>query len=261
MAIEGGTVRAVERVCDIVDLLRRTPGAVTLSDVAAATGLPKSSAHRYLATLETRRYVQRDPATGDYRAGAALLSLGTHWVELLRRRARPYLERLRGEFEETINLGVLDGHQVLYVEIVESLRGVRLAARRGGRDPLHSTALGKAICSTLSDEQVSALLAEAGMQRRTHDTIVTLRRYLDELAEVRTRGYAIDNGENEPDGRCIAVPLPGKAALAGLSLSAPAARFPQNRADEAAKALTAAAEELSRVVQASTTDIDTDSVV
>ena len=109
--------------------------------------------------------------------------------------ALPHLEALRDEFEETINLGTLDGDRVLYLEIVESQQSMRLAARRGARDPLHATALGKALASLLSDDDVLSLLASAGMKVETMRTIATPAHYLEELTRVRERGFALDDGE------------------------------------------------------------------
>lgn len=219
------TIRAVERVCDILDLLLRSPGATSLAKIAAVSKLPKSSAFRYLTTLEVRRYVQRNVVSGDYEVGMALLPLQTHRLELLRRQAVPFLSALRDRFQETINLGILDRGRIFYIEIAESPRGVRLAARRGDRDPIHSTALGKAIAASLNDEQVRSILDSEGMPQLTDRTIVDADAYLKELGAVRAQGYALDDGENESDGRCVAVPLGGINLRAGLSLSAPAMRF------------------------------------
>src|SRR6266545_2490320 len=109
------SIRAVHRVCEILDLLQQAPRGAALLDVARATRLPKSSAFRYLATLERRRYVERDPVTGSYRAGSAFLPLRAHEPELLARRARPHMERLRDRLGETINLGMLEGNRVSYL--------------------------------------------------------------------------------------------------------------------------------------------------
>jgi IclR family acetate operon transcriptional repressor len=233
------SVRAVHRVCDILDLVQQSPRGVALPEVAAVTRLPKSSLFRYLATLEQRRYVERDPLTGSYRAGSALLPLRAHEPELLARRARPYMEQLRDWLEETVNLGMLDGDRVIYLEIVESRRAMRLAAHRGDRAPVHSTALGKAIAARLPQERVRAILAAVGMPRVTGRTITDPQAYLDELRRVRGRGYALDDGENETGGRCVAVPVVGGNLQAAISLSAPASRFPLSQAERIAEALKA----------------------
>lgn len=238
------SVRAVERVCSILNLLQGAVDGVSLGDVATATDLPKSSAFRYLWTLETHRYVERDPETGTYRLGLGFVGMQSRQLEMLRQRAHPWLEKLRDDLKETANLGVLDGDAVIYLDIVESRRGVRLAARRGDRDPLHSTALGKAIAAHLPESRVRDILLRTGMPRLTPNTIDRIDDYLAELARVRRLGYAMDNGENEIDGRCLAVPIPHTRIPAALSLSAPASRFPLQDVDRFAQALAAAAESI-----------------
>jgi IclR family transcriptional regulator, acetate operon repressor len=238
------SIRAVERVCRVLDLAQRSGHGFTLADVVEATDLPKSSAFRYLATLEAHRYVARDNGTGVYRVGPSLLPLHGRQLDVLAAHARPHLEQLRGRFEETINLGVLDGNRVVYLEIVESQRSMRLAARQGDRDHIHCTALGKAIAAQLDVERVRSILESDGMPPRTEATITDIDTYFQELGATRARGYALDNGENEPDGRCLAVPLEGSGTLTAISLSAPAARFPLDDVAEVAEALTATAKEL-----------------
>lgn len=231
------SIRAVHRVCEILDLLQQAPRGATLLDVARATRLPKSSAFRYLATLERRRYVERDPVTGSYRAGSAFLPLRAHEPELLARRARPHMERLRDRLEETVNLGMLEGNRIVYLEIVESHRSMRLAARRGDRHPVHATALGKAIAANLPDRRVRAILEAEGMPRLTQRTLTNPEAYIAELATTRERGYALDDGEHEIDGRCVAVPVTGSSLPVAISYSAPATRFPLDRVAEVASDL------------------------
>jgi IclR family acetate operon transcriptional repressor len=104
---------------------------------------------------------------------------------------------------------VLDGDSVVYLQIVESAQAMRLAARRGERDYIHSTALGKAIAAQQSDEAVRALLRASGMPARTPRTITRIDDFMVERARVREQGYAIDDEENEQGARCVAVALPG----------------------------------------------------
>lgn len=220
------TVRAVDRVCAILNLLQESVNGVSMGDVAEATNLPKSSAFRYLWTLQKFRYVESDQETGMFRLGLGFVGMQSRQLEMLRERARPYLEKLRDGLEETTNLGVLDGDSVVYLDVVECRRSVRLAVSRGERDELHSTALGKAIAAHISEKRVRALLRKTGMPRSTANTITTVDAYLKELENVRSKGYAVDDAENEIDGRCVAVPLLGTRLPAAISVSAPASRFP-----------------------------------
>lgn len=217
-------IRSVERVCDILNLLGGAPEGVSLVAIADSTGLPKSSAFRYLATLESRRYVERDPVSGDYRLGMAIVPLQAREAERLVQRARPHLKRLRDELGETVNLGRLDGARVIYLDILESPQAMRLAARRGDYDYLHSTALGKAIAAGQPEKRVREILASEGMPRFTDRTITDPGAFMRELERVRRRGFAVDDGENERDARCIAVRLPGLLDEA-ISVSAPGARL------------------------------------
>ncbi|MPY83958.1 MAG: helix-turn-helix domain-containing protein [Actinophytocola sp.] len=234
----------MQRVCAILNLLQESVDGVPLPVLATETGLPKSSAFRYLWTLENHRYVERDPETGLFRLGLGFVGMQSRHLEVLRERARPWLEKLRDEHDESANLGLLDGDRIIYVDIVESNRGVRLAAKRGDRDPLHATALGKAIAAHLDEDRVRELLDRAGMDQHTPNTITSIDTYLDELAKVRRVGYAVDNGENELDGRCVAVPILGTRLPAAISLSAPSARFTVQDVERAATALKNVAEHL-----------------
>lgn len=238
------TVRAVQRVCAILNLLQESVDGVPLNTVASTTELPKSSAFRYLWTLENHRYVERDPATGLFRLGLGFVGMQSRHLEVLRERARPWLEKLRDEHDETANLGILDGSSIIYLDIVESNRSVRLAANRGDRDTLHSTALGKAIAAYLPESRVREMLEQSGMEPRTPNTITTVDAYFDELVKVRRLGYAVDNAENELDGRCVAAPILGTRLPAALSVSAPAARFPIQQVARVAKALQEVAKQI-----------------
>jgi len=237
------SIRAVQRVCDMLDLLQQEPDGTSLVRAAEVTRLPKSSAFRYLATLESRRYVERDPASGDYRLGLALLPMQTRQLDVLVVRARPRLTQLQAEFGETANLGLLDGNRVVYLAIVESPHAMRFAARQGDRDPIHATALGKAIAAGMPSDRVRAILRAEGMPGFTEHTITTQRDYFAALERVREDGYALDDEENEIGARCLAVAVPIARLPLAMSVSGPAARLtPAVVAKVARRLMTAAAE-------------------
>jgi IclR family acetate operon transcriptional repressor len=174
--------------------------------------------------------VERD-AQGGYRIGLALLPLQAQQLELLAQRASSHLELLRDELHETTNLGILDGTKITYLAILESHKTMRMAARRGDRDLLHSTALGKAIAAQLSHDRVAEIIEAEGMTRETENTITQSEDLFEELERVRRRGYAVDDLENEPDGRCVAAPLLGIGLPAAISVSAPASRLQRDRVE------------------------------
>lgn len=230
-------IRAVERVCDILDLLQRSREGVSLPDVAAVTSLPKSSAFRYLSALEARRYVERDDQTALYRIGLAFQPHNTRQLEAFLRQAEGPLSRLRDDTGETTNLGTLDGPMIVHSLVLESSQTMRLAARVGDRAPIHSTALGKAMAAELPQERVLAMLSAIKMTRFTDNTITTPEDYLCALAAVRQQGYAIDDLENQTDGRCVAVALQGMPFPCGISASAPAHRLTMDKVPVVVKQL------------------------
>jgi IclR family acetate operon transcriptional repressor len=165
-------------------------------------------------------------------------------LQVLSERARPVMERLRDHFGETVNLAVLEGNRIAYVEILESARTMRLAARVGDRVPVHSSALGKAICATLTDDEVVAILRAEGMPRMTANTITRVEDLLAALDIVRSVGHALDDREHEEDGRCVAAAITGSGVPAAVSLSAPAVRFSLGDVGPVADALMQAAREI-----------------
>lgn len=243
-------IRAVDRVCDILDALANAPTGVALSDLAAVVDLPKSSVFRYLAALEARRYVERDDSGVLYRLGVAFRPQHTDAMEQLTSVARPALETLRDQLGETTNLGILDGTYVVHAVVAESPHMMRLAARVGERGHIHCTALGKAIAATLPEDRVRTILTATGMPRFTDSTITDPDTYLAELENATKQGYGLDESENQAEGRCVAVALNGLPFPAGVSMSAPANRFPEDTVPVVAARLQRVAASITRKFQA-----------
>ncbi|MEE6287874.1 IclR family transcriptional regulator [Georgenia sp. MJ173] len=239
----------MDRVCDILDILANSTDGASLTEVADGAELPKSSTFRYLTALESRRYVMRDATTGVFRLGLAFRPQNTRAVERLTGLAEPALAKLRDQLGETTNLGVLDGAFIVHTAVAESPHMMRLAARVGERGYIHATALGKAICATLPPETVRSMLSATGMPRFTDTTIVDPDAYLTELDEVRAVGYGLDDAENQPAGRCVGVAIADIGFPAGLSMSAPADRFPAATTEHVASQLQKVARALSRQMQ------------
>ena len=235
---------------DVLDALRARPRGASLGEIASATGLPRSSAFRYLATLEARGYVERGLNGAAYRLGTATADSRVR-LSSLAATAQPYLEELRDRLQDTVNLGVLDGTRVTYLGILESPMAVRFAVRPGDRNPIHCTALGKALAAQLDDAEIRRILAAEGMARVTPRTITDPGELLREIAVVRTRGFAVESGENEEGGGCVAVAISGFDVPAAISVSAPDGRLSPERVEEVAAALcevaSCVAEELQRV--------------
>ncbi|MBV8912159.1 MAG: IclR family transcriptional regulator [Acetobacteraceae bacterium] len=242
-------VGPVAKALLVLDTVGEGEDGVRLSEVALRTGLPKTTAFRYLCTLEAAGYVDCDPAAEVYRVGARLRALGraADPAKRLRAAALPIMTELRDRFEETVNLGVLRGGNIVYVEIVECRQRLRLQARVGGVDPLHSTALGRAILAGLPAGEREKLLSRQ-LDARTVSTVRSKDAVLAELAHVARRGWSLERGENEVGAVCIGAAITDGAGrpLGALSLSAPEMRMPEQRVHEVGPALVAGADLVGR---------------
>lgn len=235
-------IRAVDRVCDILDLAADSPNGISLIEAATGAHIPKSTAFRYLASLEARQYIERDAGLGLYKLGLAFRSTDSRGKERLLSVAAPIITSLRDQLGETVNLGVLDGGFIVHELVAESPHMMRLAARVGERGFIHSTALGRAICAELPEDRVLAILKGKGMPSLTASTITTEQGFLEELEKVRRDGYGEDDAENQEGGRCVGVIVRGTRLKCGISVSAPAERLPKVDVPKVARALREAAD-------------------
>ncbi len=220
-------VRVLHKTLDILEVLKQAESGIGLALVCQSVGMPKPTVYRILNTLETRGYVDRRP-DGAYRMSHKLFALqrGKSLEETLRMRAQPIMELLSGKCRETVNLGALDGGEVVVIATIESSQSIRMTSKVGNRRHVHTTALGKVLLSGLEEKEVQRLVRLRGLPRCTRKSIVTQAALLAELKLARRQGFAIDNQENESDGRCIASPVfdPDGQLIAALSISGPAFR-------------------------------------
>lgn len=242
----GNIVKPVAKALKVLIAIcteRQPPG---LNDLIALTGLPKTTVFRYVSTLRAAGLIDVSPGRDHYYPSLGLWLLGqaagVH--EALRGICLPVMMSLQKEFNETVNLGTLRGRQVVYIEIVESERSLRMQARPGALDPIHSTALGKALLAFVAEEQWPSYLSHR-LERYTKRTITDRAKLHEQLREARALGVAYDRGENEEGALCVAVPLIARngAPVAALSISAPAHRF-EDRAAAAVAALKKGAAEI-----------------
>jgi IclR family transcriptional regulator, acetate operon repressor len=245
-----GGVQSVERTLDLLELLADADGSVGLSQLAESSGLPMPTIHRLIRTLANRGYVRQEQ-NRRYTLGPLLIRLGDTAGRMLGTWARPCLVDVADRTGETANLAVLEGDEVVYLAQAPSRHAMRMFTEPGRRVLPHCTGVGKAILAQLPESRVRSLVERTGLPARTPHTITELPRLLAELAETRTRGYALDDGEQEVGVRCVAVPVPGTPSLTALSMSGPHARITEAAIDLAVPVLRQAADrisaELSRV--------------
>src|SRR6267154_346329 len=186
-------VGVVGKVLRILEALDAAPTGLQLREISQQTSLNKSTAYRFLAHLQSEGYLFRDDA-GAYVIGPKLsrMGSGTNFEESLRKMSHPVLQRFWNATGETVNLAVLDGQHILYLDVIESSHTFRFASEVGAHRPLHCTALGKAIMAQLPEEDASELLASLTLDRQTPRTLVQLPKIKKELAKTRIQGYALD---------------------------------------------------------------------
>jgi IclR family acetate operon transcriptional repressor len=242
-------VQSLERAFLLLELMAEAGGEVALSRLARDSGMPLSSIHRLIRTLVTRGYVRQLPSRR-YVLGPRLIHLGEMASRTLGTWARPHLSRLVDAIGETANLAMLDGDRVVYAAQVPSRHSMRMFTEVGRRVHLHCTGVGKVLLAGLLEEDVRAVLARAGTPAQTPRTLTDPDVVLAEVRRVAARGYAIDDGEQELGVRCVAVPVPGGAPAAALSVSGPEGRLSLDAVPRVASLLQAAAAALAAELNA-----------
>ncbi|HUH98115.1 MAG TPA: IclR family transcriptional regulator [Anaerolineales bacterium] len=242
-------ILVLHKMLDILETIRESRSGLGLSDLTRAVGLPKPTAYRIVATMEARGYLSRQ-GSGRYQMTRKFFDLQQNESaeQALMRTAPPVMERLVGLCRETVNLGILDAAEVVVVSTLESPQSIRMTSKVGNRRYLHSTALGKVLLSGLADKEVDRLIRIQGLPKLMPRTLVTRPALAAELELVRKQGFAIDNEENEPGGRCLAAPIVGQDGriVAALSISAPIFRMDMARARSLAGELIASCRAISR---------------
>lgn len=242
-------VLSLDKALDIIEALSSSPKGLKVKEISEKLLFPTATVHRILNTLASRGYVEQDSETSKYYLGMKMLSLqGTLTRNLnLVSKALPHLSDLSSKCNETVHLAVLDQGEVVYINTLISSHSFAMYTPIGTRNPAHSTALGKSLLSGLSQEEMERVIQEKGLPRFTPNTITQPQRLKREIEQVRVRGYAVDNEENEVGGRCISAPVrnhKGKI-IAAVSVSAPAIRMGRERDEEIAREVISTCDKMS----------------
>jgi IclR family transcriptional regulator, acetate operon repressor len=231
-----GQVQSVGRALAILRALAESGDGMTLTDVAQIVGLPPSTAHRLLTTLQRERFVRLDGTAHLWQVGVEAFIIGNAFVRTRDAvaMARPYLRRLMEEGGETANLYLEQDGEAVCMAQVECRQVMRAIARPGGRVKMHCSGAGKAMLGWLPESELTRVIRQHGLKRFTERTLDTPSRLRRDLERVRERGYAIDDEEHAVGLRCVAAAIfdeHGQPAAA-LSLSGPGARIGEGRLDE-----------------------------
>ena len=201
---------------------------IGVSALAQKLGVAKSTVHRLAVTLVSEGLLEQNPENERYRLGIGLFGLGT----LVRRRmnlsaeARPFLFDLREKTGETLLLGVPAETEVMYVYNLESNQALRMRSDIGVRRPGYCTAVGRAVFAFAPEKTIERLLA-GPLRKRTDKTVANAKELRAIFAEVRKRGYAIEDEESEPGIRCIAAPVRGAdgTVVGAVGIAGPSQRL------------------------------------
>ena len=231
-------VQAIEKGCKILGLLSRGNGSYSIREISHALKFPKPTVHRILYTLCSLGFVLQNPDSKDYFLGFRLVELGQAVLNRIdfRKEAEPFLSNLADSVQETVHLAQLDDGKIVYLDKVEKIgvpTGLRMASRIGARNYAHSCALGKILLAFAPEGKRNEIFKQKGLPKLTENTITNLNQLQEHLTQVRSKGYAVDDEENEKGIRCVAAPLKDYTGevIAAISIAVPTVRMTMERID------------------------------
>jgi DNA-binding IclR family transcriptional regulator len=221
-------IESLARGLSVLSAFSEEQPALSLTDISQRLQLNKTTTFRLLCTLESLGYLERDVQTKRYRPALEVLRLGFVVLNSLevRQVAAAYLRQLVEEVQETVNLAVLDNHEVICIDRVGSKHLVNVHRPVGSRLPAHCTSMGKALLAFLPPEQLAEVLADTTWIRHTETTIVTPETLKENLALVQQRGFADSDGEMFPELRDVSAPIRQHdgQVVASVNISVPSHR-------------------------------------
>ena len=223
------TLSSVRNAARLLKEFSRGSREIGVTELSRRLGIGKSTAHRLLNTLTEERLLEQDPLTGAYRLGLAMYELGNS-VSMhtdLHDACIPVLDQLRNATRETVQVAVLDGREVVYVERRESPQTLRLFGRVGHRNGAHVTSTGKLLLAYLPPERLDATLDGWDLERRTPASITDPIVLRAQLHDIRARGWAENVNEVEMGVASVATPIRNGIGdvVAALSVAGPVQRI------------------------------------
>ena len=246
-----GDAKILAKGLNLLEELAQSADGMTAVGLAASIGIHKTSVYRYLNTLLQAGYIQTN-GDGRYHLGNKILELSSQLLRRmpLRETAHPFLVKLSAETQKTVHLCVLDGHDVVYIDKIESQSSLPMMSRIGSRAPAYCTGVGKALLSSLPIDQVVNLLRESSLTKRTSTTITDPIELLAELKITKERGYAIDNGEHEDGIKCFTASINGYGGETVGAISITGLKREFDNSAEAEKMIAAVKRTVSEISQA-----------
>jgi DNA-binding IclR family transcriptional regulator len=230
LALAKYPVKSLAKALRLLDTLGKSDTGTSIASLSSELNMGKSTVHRLLATLRDFDLVWFDPETSTYALGSRVLRWSDLLVRqnLLIRHGLPILKGLVESCQETANLGILQGTEVMFVARFESSQRLRMSDQVGGRNPAHCTAMGKALLATLSEDDFYELYkGTESLKVTTSNSITSTERLWAHLQKVREEGVAYDFEENIPGGVCLGTVVRNHTgnAIAAMSVSMPTQRL------------------------------------
>lgn len=229
MGDESSGVKSALRALEILELVAQYRDGVTFVELVEQLPYPKSSLHALLQTITAKRWLNFDPEERLYSIGVKPWEIGQSFMRSrdLVVRARQYLREANLELGETVQLGILDDLDVVYIDKAEGTRPLRLISKVGSRLPAYVTGIGKALLSGLPDAELERRFAGVELPGYTVQTITSGDELIKVLQVARRQGYALDDGEYTSGVYCVAVPIKNHSGVvvAAMSCSVPKARI------------------------------------
>jgi IclR family KDG regulon transcriptional repressor len=225
---QADSVKSVVKVLDILEHLGGVQGAVSVSDLARATGLNVSTAFRLLQTLMARGYVEQERHNRGYFLGPRIFQMGSAYLQGsdLASIARPHLEALRDAVGETAYLVMFSQGEIVQLCKADGKQAVSAAIRSMVREPAYCTATGKVLLSALGAQEFDKYVQGVDLQPFTPQTLTSKAELRREIGRVRENGFALDNEEFVPNLCCVSIPVTnGGAPVAAMSIAMPKMRF------------------------------------
>lgn len=250
------SIQSLQRAFNILEFLSTYPYGAALTEISVASGLSKSTTHRFLTSLADLGYVVKN-SSDKYQLTLRMFEIGGRSVHALDivATARPILDRMAEATKETVHLVTRDGNQVVYIYKRRlSSFSSNMGSLVGNCAPIYCTGVGKAIFAYLPEEERREIWASCDLQRFTPNTITDFQAMEEELQRVRERGYAFDNEEHELGIYCIAIPIFDHTCYPkyAISISFPQVRLNDELQDKSLKLLYSASLELSELCGLST---------
>ena len=246
-----GSVQSLDRALNLLELVAASDG-ISLTDLSQRAGIAPSTAHRLLMTLQAHGFVDYREEAGHWLIGVEAFRAGNAFVRRTKvaDMGRAVMRRLMESCGETVNLAIEQDGDVVFISQVETHEPIRAFFRPGTRGPAHASGIGKALLAEHTDETVRRLLQRKGLPGFTPKTIVEPEQLFGELAEIRKRGWSLDDEERNLGMRCVAAAIYNEfgEAIAGVSISGPVVRMSDERVGELGPQVKRAAAEITESV-------------